>query len=199
MDVVFKSIYARACMGAGLAVLTGLRAFIPVGFLALYSRLEFRSAPILDGTAFAFLLKTWVIVILLVLAVAELLLDKVLPVSSTRDQILQPVKIVLGGMVFAAAMAPDGWIAMVVSGVLGLVIAGLADHVRRSMRPTTPPAKERRPRWCSSASTRTYWCSSLRFSSCWCRLSARWWPASWGCSSTASGSSSGVSTKACAY
>jgi len=29
-------------MGAGLAVLSGLRAFIPVGFLALYSRLEFR-------------------------------------------------------------------------------------------------------------------------------------------------------------
>jgi uncharacterized membrane protein len=139
MEVVFKSIYARACMGAGLAVLSGLRAFIPVGFLALYSRLEFRSAPILAGTAFAFLLKTWVIILLLVLAVAELLLDKVLLVSRTRDQIMQPIKIVLGGMVFAAAMAPDGWIAMTVSGVLGLVIAGLADHVRRSMRPAAAP------------------------------------------------------------
>ena len=45
--------------------------------------------------------------------------------------------------VFAAAMAPDGWIAMTVSGILGLVIAGLADHVRRRTRPaptadTTP-------------------------------------------------------------
>jgi len=141
MDVVFKSIYARACMGAGLAVLTGLRAFIPVAFLALYSRLEFRSAPILTGTTFGFLLKTWVIILFFVLAVAELLLDKFLLVSRTRDQILQPIKIVLGGMVFAAAMAPDGWIAMTVCGLLGLAIAGLADHVRRSMRPTTPPAK----------------------------------------------------------
>ena len=46
---VFKSIYARVCMGAGLAALSGVRAFLPVAFLALYSRLEFFSAPILDG------------------------------------------------------------------------------------------------------------------------------------------------------
>jgi len=141
MDVVFKSIYARACMGAGLAVLTGLRAFLPVGFLALYARLQFRSAPVLSDTAFAFLLKTWVIVVFLVLAVVEIVLDKVLLVNRTRDQIMQPVKIVLGGMVFAAAMAPDGWVAMTVSGVLGLIIAGLADHVRRSMKPSVAPPK----------------------------------------------------------
>lgn len=141
MDVIFKSIYARACTGAGLAVLSGLRGFLPVGFLALYSRLEFRSTPILTGTPFAFLQKTWVIVLLLALALVEILLDKVLLVSSTRDQIMQPIKIALGGLVFAAAMAPDGWIAMTVSGILGLAIAGLTDHVRRSMRPSTTPAK----------------------------------------------------------
>lgn len=135
MDVVFNSIYARACMGAGLAVLTGIRAFLPVAFLALYSRLEFRSAPILDGTWFSFLDKTWVIALLLALAVVELAADKIFLFSNTRDQIMQPIKIVLGGLVFAAAMAPDGWIAMAVSGFLGLVIAGLADHVRRSTRP----------------------------------------------------------------
>jgi uncharacterized membrane protein len=143
MGVVFNSIYARACMGAGLAVLTGLRAFLPVGFLALYSRLEFRSAPVLDGTWFGFLEKTWVIALLLALAVVELAVEKIFVFSKTRDQIMQPIKIVLGGIVFAAAMAPDGWIAMTVSGVLGLLIAGLADHVRRSTRPapttdTTP-------------------------------------------------------------
>ena len=135
MDVVFTSIYARACMGAGLAVLTGMRAFLPVGFLALYSRLEFASAPILDGTPFAFLEKTWVIAIFLALAVIELAVDKMPALTQTRDQVMQPIKIVLGGLVFAAAMAPDDWIAMTVSGVLGLVIAGLADRARRSMRP----------------------------------------------------------------
>jgi uncharacterized membrane protein len=141
MDVVFSSIYARACMGAGLAVLTGVRAFLPVAFLALYSRLEFASAPILDGTPFAFLEKTWVIALFFALAVIELAVDKVPSFYPTRDQIMQPIKIVLGGVVFAAAMAPDGWIAMVVSAVLGLVIAGLADRVRRSMRSydTTDP------------------------------------------------------------
>ncbi len=142
MDVVFNSIYARACMGAGLAVLSGVRAFLPVAFLALYSRLEFRSAPILDDTWFWFLEKTWVIVLLFALAVIELVVDKVFVFSKTRDQIMQPIKIFLGGVVFMAAMAPDGWMAMVVSGVLGLVIAGLADYVRRSTRrtPTTEMA-----------------------------------------------------------
>ena len=136
MDVVFNSIYARACMGAGLAVLTGLRAFLPVAFLALYSRLEFASAPVLDGTPFAFLEKTWVIALFFALAVVELAVDKMPALSQTRDQIMQPIKIVLGGLVFAAAMAPDSWIAMTVSGILGLVIAGLADRARRSLRPS---------------------------------------------------------------
>lgn len=134
MDVVFNSIYARACMGAGLAVLTGIRAFLPVAFLALYSRVEFASAHVLEGTPFGFLEKTWVIVVFFALAVIELAVDKIFVVSPTRDQIMQPIRIALGGLVFAAAMAPEGWIAMVVAGVLGLVIAGLADHVRRSTR-----------------------------------------------------------------
>jgi uncharacterized membrane protein len=135
VDHVFNSIYARACMGAGLAVLTGIRAFLPVAFLALYSRLEFASAPTLKGTAFAFLDKTWVIAVLLSLAVIELALDKIFVSSPTQHQVMQPIRIVLGGMVFAAAMAASkNWIAMVVAGVLGMVIAGLADHVRRATR-----------------------------------------------------------------
>ena len=71
MDAVFKSIYARACMGAGLAALSGVRAFLPVAFLALYARLQFVSAPVLDGTPFAFLEKTWVIAVLFALAVSR--------------------------------------------------------------------------------------------------------------------------------
>lgn len=134
MDVVFSTIYARACMGAGLAVLTGVRAFLPIAFLALYSRLEFASAPVLDGTPFAFLENTWVIALFFVLAVIELAVDKVPSLYPTRDEIMRPIKTVLGGVVFAAAMAPDGWIAMVVSAVLGLVIAGLADRLRRVTR-----------------------------------------------------------------
>ena len=122
-------------MGAGLAVLSGIRAFMPVGFLALYSRLEFQSAPVLSGTWFAFLERTWVIALLLALAVIELAADKIFLFSPLKTQIMQPIRIFLGGVVFAAAMAPDGWIAMVVCGVLGLAIAGLADHVMRSTRP----------------------------------------------------------------
>lgn len=134
MDVIFKSIYARAFMGAGLAVLSGIRAFLPIAFVALYSRLDFFSAPVLEGTVFGLLEKTWVICLLFALAIIELVTEKVWVVSKTRDQIMQPIRIALGGLVFAIAMAPDGWIAMVVGAVFGLVIAGLADHVRRSTR-----------------------------------------------------------------
>ncbi len=134
MDVIFNSIYARACMGAGLSVLTGVRAFLPVAFLALYSRLEFASAPNYTDTVFAFLEKTWVIALLFALALIELAVDKIFVSSALRDQIMQPIRIALGGLVFAVAMSPGGWIAMAVSGFLGLIIAGLADHVRRSAR-----------------------------------------------------------------
>jgi uncharacterized membrane protein len=121
-------------MGAGLAVLSGIRAFLPVGFLALYSRLEFQSAPVLRGTWFAFLEKTWVIALLLALAVVEIAVDKIFLFSDRKNQIMEPIRIVLGGMVFAAVMAPDGWIAMAVCGVLGLIIAGLSNRVLRSTR-----------------------------------------------------------------
>ncbi len=48
---------------------------------------------------------------------------------------MRPIKIVIGGLVFAAVMAPDGWIAMTVCGILGLAIAGLAEHASFSLRP----------------------------------------------------------------
>src|SRR3972149_2052152 len=121
MDVVFDSIYARACMGAGLAVLSGLRAFLPIAFLALYSRLEFASAPLLDDTPFAFLQRPWVIAVFFALAVIELAVDKIPRLGRIRDQVMQPIKIILGGVVFAAVMAPEGWISMTVCGILGLV------------------------------------------------------------------------------
>jgi uncharacterized membrane protein len=135
MDVVFNSIYARACMGAGLAVLSGLRAFLPIAFLALYSRLEFASAPVLEGTPFAFLEKTWVIALFFALAIIEIAVDKMPALARTNDHVMRPIKIVLGGVVFAAVMAPQGWIAMTVCGILGLVIAGVSDHAARSLRP----------------------------------------------------------------
>jgi uncharacterized membrane protein len=135
VDAVFNSIYARACMGAGLAVLSGVRAFLPIAFLALYSRLEFGSAPVLDDTPFAFLEKTWVIALLFALAVIELATDKMPALASTHRQVMRPIKIFVGGVVFAAVMAPDEWIAMTVCGVLGLVIAGLAEHAMFSFRP----------------------------------------------------------------
>lgn len=134
MHVIFDSVYARACMGAGLAVLSGVRAFLPVAFLALYSRLEFASAPVLKGTAFAFLEQLWCVAALLGLAVVELAVDKILPQNRLLVRIMRPIKVILGGTVFAAVMAPEGWLASVVAGVLGMAIAGLTDYARHQSR-----------------------------------------------------------------
>jgi uncharacterized membrane protein len=122
-------------MGAGLAALSGVRAFLPVAFLALYSRLEFFSAPLLDGTPFAFLEKTWVIALLFALAVIELATDKIPAIAPLHRQIMRPLRIALGGLVFAGAMAPDGWISMTACGIVGLLIAGLAEQAVHSVRP----------------------------------------------------------------
>lgn len=135
MDVVFNTIYARACMGAGLAVLTGLRAFLPIAFLALYSRLDFASAPTLSDTPFAFLENIWVIAGLLALGIIEIAVEKIPATARVRDAILRPIKIVIGGVVFAAAVAPGGWIVMTVCGIAGLAIAGLAHNARGAFRP----------------------------------------------------------------
>lgn len=136
-SAVFKSIYARVCMGAGLAALSGIRAFLPVAFLALYSRLEFFSAPVLEGTPFAFLEKTWVIILLFVLAIIELVTDKFPSLAPLHRQIMRPLRVALGGLVFAVAMAPDGWLPMVICAVAGLGIAFLAEQAAHSMRPGT--------------------------------------------------------------
>jgi uncharacterized membrane protein len=122
-------------MGAGLAALSGVRAFLPIAFLALYSRLEFASAPVLDETWFGWLQQTWVIVLLFVLAIIELVTDKVRSIAASSRQLTRPIKIIMGGLLFAAVMAPDGWLAMLVCGILGLAIAGLAEHAALSLRP----------------------------------------------------------------
>jgi uncharacterized membrane protein len=90
---------------------------------------------VLEGTPFAFLEETWVIALLFALAIIELATDKMPALASTHRQIMRPIKILLGGLVFAAVMAPDGWIAMTVCGILGLAIAGLAEHAAFSLRP----------------------------------------------------------------
>jgi Flp pilus assembly protein TadB len=50
---------------------------------------------------------------------------------------MRPVRVALGGLVFAVAMAPDGWIPMVICAAAGLAIAFLAEHAAHSMRPGT--------------------------------------------------------------
>ena len=152
----------------------GIRAFLPVAFLALYSRLEFASAPVLDGTPFAFLEKTWVIALFFALAVIELAVDKI-PVALSHPR-------------------PDHAAHQDRSGRPGVRSRHGSRRLDRHDRlpaswawsspawPTTsaaPPVPTSRATPApssSSASTRTWPCSSAPCSSCWCLSSARWSP-----------------------
>jgi hypothetical protein len=169
MDVVFNSIYARACMGAGLAVLSGFRAFLPIAFLALYSRLEFASAPVLQDTWFKFLEHTWVIAVLFALAVIELAMTSCPPSRMIRPDHATPHDH-LRRQVFADVLTPRTGRR---GGVRhpGLAIAGLADHAMRSVR--TGPTADNGPRVLQVSSTISAvliarWCSY------WCRSRAFW-------------------------
>jgi uncharacterized membrane protein len=136
---VLNNIYGRVCLGAGYAALSGIRAFLPLAFLALYARLALFSAPPLAGTPFAFLQHTWVIVLLFALALVELLGEKLLAGRASRGRRRGPamtvLRVLLGGVAFAAAVAPHGRIAMAVCGVIGLGIAALSTRVVSGLRP----------------------------------------------------------------
>jgi hypothetical protein len=139
---VFDNIYGRVCLGAGYSALSGIRAFLPLGFLALYARLRLFSAPPLGGTPFAFLQRTWVIVLLFVLAAIELAAEKLVAGRATgrtahgkSRTVTIPLRVLLGGVVFAAAVSPHGTIAMVVCGVIGLGMAWLSNRAVSALRP----------------------------------------------------------------
>jgi uncharacterized membrane protein len=111
-----------------------VRAFLPFAFLALFSAVDFFSAPALGGTSFAFLDKTWVVAVLFVLAVVEIVIDAA-PLLPSRDIVLRPVRILVGAVAFAAVVAPHGWIVMVICAIAGLAIAYAAEYVGGAMRP----------------------------------------------------------------
>ncbi len=104
--MIFNSVYARACMGAGLAVLTGIRGFLPVAFPGAFLQLRFQSAPVGEPG-----LGSWIGLGYIHPPGSgrhRAVLEKLLVFSTVRDRIMLPIKIDGGGLVFAAAALTGG-------------------------------------------------------------------------------------------
>jgi uncharacterized membrane protein len=135
MDVFFDSVAALTAMGAGLSSLSGLRAFMPLALVGLISRLGLFGAFDLGGTPFAILENPWVIGILLVLAILEIVADKVPVVDSLQDVVAGPLRMLAGAIIFGAALAQQDTKLLVAGMVGGGALAGATHAAKGFIRP----------------------------------------------------------------
>ncbi len=123
-------------MGAGLATLTGLRAFLPLALVGLISRFAlFGNLIELTGTPFAFLEDSWVIGILLVLALVEITADKVPVLDSAQNIVAGPLRVLAGAAIFGAALGHEDTGVVVAGMIAGGAIAGATHAVKEVIRP----------------------------------------------------------------
>jgi uncharacterized membrane protein len=135
VDALFNSTFALVCLGGGLAVLCGLRAFLPLAIVGLVSRADVFGPLDLHGTHFALLNNSWVIIALFVLALIEITADKVPLLDSAQDLVATPLRIIAGAVAFGAALAQQALAIVIVGMVAGAVIAGVAQGVKGFIRP----------------------------------------------------------------
>jgi uncharacterized membrane protein len=135
VDAFMNSPFAHVSLGAGLAVLCGLRAFLPVAILGLFARLGWLASPVLKGTSFAFLQSSWLIGLLFALSLVEIVLDKAPALDRAPDVVAIPLRILAGAVVFGAALAPERMPAVIIGLVAGGLIAGVSHAAKSVIRP----------------------------------------------------------------
>jgi uncharacterized membrane protein len=137
MDLLFDSLLASLGLGAGLSGFSGLRAFLPLGLVGLISRAGLFGAFDLAGTRFEILQNPWVFGALLVLAVLEIIGDKIPLLDSAIDLLAWPVRILAGAVIFGAALAHQDMGVTAAGMVGGGAIAATANAVKSIIRPAS--------------------------------------------------------------
>jgi len=135
MDLLFDSLLAGVGLGAGLSVMSGLRAFLPLGLVGLLARYEVLGAFDLEGTTFRVLENPWVIGVLLILAVVEIIGDKIPVLDSALDLVAWPLRAAAGAIVFGAAVAPESPALLAIGMIGGGAIALTTNAVKSMIRP----------------------------------------------------------------
>lgn len=124
-----------AGIGAGLASVAGVRAFVPLALYALFAQLGFIVPPDILG------LQTGgvVLVVLVVLAVLEILLDKVRALDPAFGYAMIPLRVVAGAVLFETMYQPGALLDL--SAAPGLVagggIAAVVAVLKVMMRPSS--------------------------------------------------------------
>jgi len=113
-----------------IGVVTGLRAMTPAAAVSWAARLGWLH---LEGTPLAFLGSAITPYILSVLAIGELINDKLPKTPSRKTPVPFAARVLLGGLCGAAAGRPgQAWIAGLVAGALGGVAGTLGGYEFRS-------------------------------------------------------------------
>ncbi|CAA9422053.1 MAG: hypothetical protein AVDCRST_MAG37-10 [uncultured Rubrobacteraceae bacterium] len=126
--------------GIGLSSIAGVRAYLPLALVGLFARFGlFELSGPFD------LLSSWIVIgVLLVLALVETGLDKVPALGRVVDVVQTPVRIVAGGVLFAAAfqagVSSDGFADLVPEAIIGGGIAAVVAVLKVLLRPSADAA-----------------------------------------------------------
>jgi Domain of unknown function (DUF4126) len=120
-----------AGLGAGLASVAGVRAFVPLALFSLFARLGYIAEPDIFGLQIG-----WIVVLALsALAVVEIMLEKVRALDPAFGYVMIPIRMVAGAVLFAAVYGPGALApGLVAGGAIAGVIAGLKVILRPPSR-----------------------------------------------------------------
>jgi hypothetical protein len=124
-----------AGIGVGLASVAGVRAFVPLALYALFAQLGFIVPPDILG-----LQTGWAVVgVVVILAVLEILLDKVRALDPAFGYVMIPVRIAAGAALFETMYQPGALLdAGAVPGlVAGAGVAAIVAVLKVMMRPSS--------------------------------------------------------------
>ncbi len=125
-----------AGVGVGLSSVAGVRAYLPLALVGLFARFGLFDLP----APFDLLSGWFVIGALLVLALVEMVLDKVPALDTALDVVQTPLRIVAGAVLFAAVVQagipPDGFAELVPEAVVGGAIAAVVAVLKVILRPS---------------------------------------------------------------
>jgi uncharacterized membrane protein len=121
-----------AGLGAGLASVAGVRAFVPLALFSLFAWLGIIVEPDTLG------LQGGVVLALSVLAVVEIVLDKIRALDPAFGYVMIPIRMVAGAVLFAAVYNPGALFdvgavpGLVAGGAIAGLVAGLKVILRSS-------------------------------------------------------------------
>jgi hypothetical protein len=126
-------------LGIGLASVAGVRAFLPLALAALFTLFGLFASFGFVST-FVGVEEPILAVVLGVLAVVEIVLDKLRAVERTFNYIMVPVRAVSGALLFTAAVGPLSGAGPVPWLIAGAVVAGAVAAFKVVLRPSASEA-----------------------------------------------------------